>query len=103
MKTKTLFKTMTLVGWLIGLAVGFALVLLFPMNPAKIQGWFAGLLQGVFWFFNWVVSWFKETWYVHAPLCGKGYNFWFWFGVVGNVIGVVWNWLGTITRYRQMD
>lgn len=101
--SKTLFTALTLGGWLLGLGVGFALVLIFPMHPEKTQGWFAGLLQGCFWFFNWVVSWFKENWYVHAPLCGKGYNFWFWLGVVGNVIGIIWNWASTINKYRQLD
>jgi hypothetical protein len=103
MGNKTITVGSFLLGTLIEIAVGVALVLIFPMHPEKVQGWFAGLLQGIFWFYNWVVSWFRDIWYVHAPLCGKGYNFWFWFGVVGWAIVMIWGTLSMIIRVRTQE
>ena len=99
-------KISLLIGAIIGFVVGFTipilLCLLFPLNPDKFQGWFAAWIQGSFWIPNWIISWFKDVWYIHAPLCGKGYDFWFWVGVIGSIICFVWGSLNVIAKYRML-
>ena len=83
------------------LGIFIVLALIFPINPDKVQGWFAAWIQGVFWLQNWIISWFKDPWYIRAPLRCKSYNFWFWFGVVSNVWGIIKVILSLISNIRR--
>ena len=92
----------SLFGVLLTLGIFIVLALIFPINTDKVQGWFAALIQGIFWLPNWIISWFKDPWYIRAPLRCKSYNFWFWFGVVSNVWGIIIVILYQISNIRRI-
>lgn len=91
----------SLFGVLLTLGIFIVLALIFPITANKVQGWFAAWIQGVFWLPNWIISWFKDPWYIRAPLRCKSYNFWFWFGVVSNIWGIIKVLLSIISKTRR--
>lgn len=108
MNEKVALKISTLLGCIFGclfvLGIIISLALLFPINPDKVQGWFSAWIHGVFWLPNWIISWFKDPWYIHAPLCCKSYNFWFWSGVVSSIWGIIFGvLLETIYIRKKMN
>ena len=95
----SLFGVLLTLGITLGIFIVLALI--FPINPDKVQGWFSAWIQGVFWLPNWIISWFKDPWYIRAPLRCKSYSFWFWFGVVCNVWGNIKVILSLISNIRR--
>ena len=62
----------------------------FSIEPDKTYTWWQGAFHGAWVVPNWIVSWFKDGYYVKAPMHTAAYNVWWW-------IFCIWMCLGWIT------
>ena len=83
-----------LISHLFVIGLWFILALIFTIKGNKEYGWFAGLFHGNWAVCNWIISWFKESAMVKAPLHTTAYNIWWW---IGFIFGL-WHWIKTVLR-----
>ena len=70
------------IGVFIELALFFFFAWLLSIEPLKEYGWFLGGVHGVLAPFNWVISWFSDTWFVQAPFHTTAYMIFWWISMI---------------------
>lgn len=58
---------------------------IFRIHPDTTYGWFGGIWQGMFSIGNYIISLFRDNWFVMAPSHTKAYTVFFWINCIGTI------------------
>ena len=88
----------------------FIFALIVSISATSEYGWFMGIVHGYLAPYNWVISWFSDSWLVKAPIHTTAYNVFWWIALISScgdfirsIFQLLMQWIALIVKKYEKE